>query len=159
MRFQVQQIYFLRRAIGTLFEFAEGIRLLGEDPLLRELPEQAQSVWKHAATYFRNHEAYFKKIRNDVGGHFGQPAALNAIKKLHPTAVGQMQIGQDQRFHFASEIAAAAMMEHLLGSTDEEKVEKLLGEVTEAVKHATRACDVVALLIWPRFKESVRRPD
>lgn len=57
-----------------------------------------------------------------------------------------------ERLHFASLIAATALIRHLPGSTPEEKVEFLIKKVVDATKHATQAVHVItALYLWERF--------
>lgn len=80
---QMRRIYFLRRSIGTCWEFAEALRLLDETdgfrPILANFEGPARARWDGSVQYFSLHERFWKNIRNDVGGHFGESAARFAV--------------------------------------------------------------------------------
>jgi DNA-directed RNA polymerase subunit F len=81
----------------TLREFAEALRLTVEhmekDPSLRltfrGLTDEAKAAWEVAIQFFDTNEKALNEIRKDIGGHFGQKAALNAIAMLLPEAYRQ----------------------------------------------------------------------
>jgi len=109
-----RRYYFVRRSIGTVREFAEALRLIKDDPALQfgaaELDQDAKATLSSAITFFETNEALLTAIRNDLGGHFGQKAALNAIDRLSPDAFSAIELvdGKDLRLRFAGEIAASA---------------------------------------------------
>jgi hypothetical protein len=159
--------YFLRRSVGTLKEFAEGLRLLDDNPEFKKLAssfdKDMETLWKISITFFDSKEELIKKIRNDIGGHFGSDAAIYAISNLLPDAIGTSEfiydhhnVPRDPRLHFAGEIAATASLKHLSGANAEEKVAGFIkGLVVEAYRHAAQSVHVlVALYLWPRFGSS-----
>jgi hypothetical protein len=85
-------LYFLRRSIGTCWEFAEALRLLdqcsGFRPILDGFQDPAQHFWRDAISYFGRREKHWKDIRNDGGGHFGAKAAEFAVHELPGDAEG-----------------------------------------------------------------------
>jgi hypothetical protein len=88
----VRRVYFIRRSIATVREFAEALRLLDEypefAPIRAKFDSQRQTMWgKSNERFFARREPYFGRIRNDFGGHFGEPAARFAINHLHDGAV------------------------------------------------------------------------
>ena len=80
--FPVQQVYFLRRAIATLVEIAEVLRLIDREPafvrLKADFDEMTLEYWTGAIDFFNENERLLERVRNDVGGHFGSAAALFA---------------------------------------------------------------------------------
>ena len=112
--------HFMRAAIGTTIEFAEEFRLLNESGDFQDIRSKFASVhlaeWRQAIDFFAEHEPAIEKIRNDIGGHFGYPAALYAVQNLNPNAVGWIKLELNYGNHtgkiwyeFAEEIAATAM--------------------------------------------------
>ncbi len=83
--------YFLRRCIATLVEFAETVRLLDEcdvfKPIKKGLDKKIRPYWSGAVRFFRQHEPFLKKVRNDIGGHFGSMAADCAVRHVGPEAL------------------------------------------------------------------------
>jgi hypothetical protein len=112
--------YFLRRSIATVIEFAETFRLLSECDdfalVKKGFDKTALHRWQRATKFFKEKEPYLKKVRNDIGGHFGTNAALHALDEVGSSAVGMIEaflVGDkeaDIRFKFAGELAAAAML-------------------------------------------------
>jgi len=117
--------YFLRRCIATLVKVAETMRLLDECLEFRAVKSDFNgdlvTYWDCAVSFFRKHERLLKRVRNDIGGHFGQQAALYAVANLDPSAIGQIEARDEatMHLHFAGEIAAAATMRHLQGTSPE----------------------------------------
>lgn len=156
--------YFLRRSIGTLAEFAEGLRLLAGCPdytrMLENIDPGNRALWTESVEFFQAKEVAIKNVRNDIGGHFGASAAIYAVDNLKPTAVGKIEYQCDSRsmptkpfLHFAGEIAATSFLRHLPGVTDEEKVKRFFEEVLlEGYKAATKSVHfLLAVIISPRF--------
>lgn len=149
--------YFLRRCIATLIEFAETLRLLDQCAEFRavksEFSTQLVEYWDKAVRFFHKHEEFLERIRNDIGGHFGQQAAVYALANLDPSVIGKIEADEKNiRLHFAGEIAAAATMRHLSGSTNERKFANLLRIIVVAFRHATRSVHCLAVTyLWQRF--------
>jgi hypothetical protein len=156
--------YFLRRSIGTLFEFAEGLRLLNECPdfslIKADFDAYVRGIWAEATDFFQQNEGLIKEIRNDIGGHFGLPAAQFAVENLNVDAVGKIEVildedrrPRDPRLHFAGEIAASAMCKRLPGHDLHEEMGDLIkNRVAEGYRQATMCVQaLVALHLWPRF--------
>ncbi len=159
--YKYRELYFLRRSIGTCREFAEAIRLLEETPgfqkLVSGLPTANQKEWRRAVEYFRSKEKFWKKIRNDVGGHFGPEAAKFAVSSFLPDAGGRVEIqlshgGKEGAvLEFSSEIAATALLRHLPGDHPVVKFKALCAEVLAALPFAVKAVEyVVATHLWRR---------
>ncbi|MCI0419055.1 MAG: hypothetical protein L0312_07525 [Acidobacteria bacterium] len=76
--------YFLRRSVGTLWEFAEALIMLDSCPDFQAVKEdftsKALKDWKKSLSFFKRYEPFLKSIRNDcnclphptasVGGHW-----------------------------------------------------------------------------------------
>jgi hypothetical protein len=160
-----RRYYFLRRSIGTLWEFAEGLRLLEGCPEFASVvpPSDVEiaGLWKAGADFFQSNEHLLKQVRNDIGGHFGSKAARYAVENLGSTATSKIEMihhaqkpGRPEfRLNFAGELAASAFVRHLPGATVEEQVETFFQDVlVQGYRHATSSVHVLATLhLWPRF--------
>jgi len=155
--------YFLRRSVCTLFEFAEGLRLLGEcsefEPIMAGADTPIVSLWDKSVEFFRSRERFIQDVRNDVGGHFGSKAAIYAVPNIDPKAIGKIELRYDDdqrcepRLHFVASIAGVAFLKHLEGATVKEKTEGFIRNVLLAgYHHATNSVQVLVVLhLWPRF--------
>ena len=150
--------YFLRRSIATLVEFAETVRLLNECDEFQSIKEgfdkDIRPYWDKAVRFFQRHEQFFKRVRNDIGGHFGSGAATFAVKSLSPEAVGKLEVRKDEtvRLHFVGELVATATLRHLFGSSNQHKFQRLLRRTLLGFRHATRCSHCVTVgYLWERF--------
>jgi hypothetical protein len=132
--------------------------MVNGDPDLRlsilKRVDGAEAIWESAIAFFEQNESLLKAIRNDIGGHFGHAAALNAVDNLRPDAYSAIELvdGREFRLHFAGEIAATALLPHL-ENDDIEEFETLLRDcVVPAYKHATRCVQMLVMeYLWPRW--------
>jgi hypothetical protein len=157
-----RQLYFIRRSIATLYEFAAVIRELDQMPSFQIIRAKFDAVaerqWERAATYFQKYDRYIKRLRNNVGGHFGSETEELAIKNLLPDAVGSIEVrftdggkGGAALF-FATEIAATGTLCHVPGATIPAKARRLLRHAYVAYRWATRAVDCITVhYLWGRF--------
>jgi hypothetical protein len=157
-RVQFRQNYFLRRSIATLVEFAEAIRLLDGCPEFRSIkkqfPTELKDRWNDGVRFFREHERFFKEVRNDVGGHFGLAAARFAIEHREGEAVEEIESRAESTIHlpFATDLVATALTRHLHGSSAEEKFSGLFKDIVAGFKHATDCTHCVVFgYLWERF--------
>ncbi len=156
-----RKLYFLRRSIATLYEFAAVIRELDQMPSFQiiraEFDAVAERQWKRAVTYFQKYDRYVARLRNNVGGHFGSEAGESAIKNLLPDAVGRLEVrftdrGGGATLFFATEIAATGTLCHVPGATIPAKARRLVRHALVAYRCATRAVDCIAVYyLWERF--------
>ncbi len=165
---QYRQFYFIRRSLVTLREFAEALRLISQDmdkdPSLRVtfggLTEDAPALWNAAIQFFHSKEPLLTAIRNDIGGHFGEKAARRALSMLLLDTCGSIALAQgvvehrqqktveaDQqlRLHFAAEIAATALLEHLPNRDVENYGEFFKDVLMTGYQHAINC---VYILVW-----------
>jgi hypothetical protein len=166
-----RQFYFIRRSLLTLREFAEALRLTVEqmkkDPRLnltfRGLTDDAKPAWDSAIHFFDTNEKFLNGIRRDIGGHFGQKAALNAVTMLLPQAYGSIALAHavilqgketaDQlRLHFAMEIVGTALLKHLQDGDIEQYAALLSGCIIPGYQHAINCVYIlVREYLWDRF--------
>jgi hypothetical protein len=156
--FDYRRFYFIRRAISTAVEFAEAFRLLNDVPAFAEIksrfPEDQKTRWDAAVAFFREHEDTFKDVRNDIGGHFGYPAALHAVKNLHEVGDGLMEFMHDVTeekggicFGFAEQVVAAAMARHKRsGETSPQYIDRIFSLLSTGFEHAVRATEAVGVV-------------
>lgn len=156
-----RRLYFIRRSIATLYEFATLIRELDELPSFQSIRAKFDAVaerqWERATTYFHKYNRYVARLRNNVGGHFGSEAGESAIKSLLPDAVGSLEVrftdkGGGATLFFATEIAATGTLRHVPGATIPAKARRLVRHALVAYRWATRAVDCIAVYyLWERF--------
>jgi len=153
-----RRYYFVRRSIGTIREFAQALRLINDDPDFQpnalKYVEEAKATWDSAITFFEKNESLLRAIRNDIGGHFGHQAALNALDKLRPDAYSSIELvdGRELRLQFAGELAASALLRHLQNDDIKEYKALLRDCIKPAYKHAARCAQMlVAEYLWQSF--------
>jgi hypothetical protein len=150
--------YFVRRSIGTIREFAEALRMISVDHDFQRyctsFAAENKATWDKAIAFFETNESLLKVIRNDIGGHFGHQAALNALDHLRPDTTSFIEVvdGSEMRLHFAGEIAACALLRHL-PNNDVREYEALLKDcIKPAYKHAARSVQILVVeCLWTRF--------
>jgi hypothetical protein len=159
-----RQFYFIRRSLATLRDFEEALRLIIEDmnndPSLhltfRGLTDEAPGAWDAAIQFFNTNRTLLQEMRNDIGGHFGHQAALNAISMLQPDACGSIALVDDDqklRLHFAAEIAGTALLKHLPNGDIKEFEAFLRDRLTKGYRHAINCVYVlVREYLWERFR-------
>jgi hypothetical protein len=153
-----RRYYFVRRSIGTIREFAEALRMINGDADLRidamTRRDGAREMWDAAVAFFDDNEERLGKIRNDIGGHVGHAAALNAIDSFGRDSFSTIELvdGDEFRLQFAGEIAASAILPHL-DNDDIQAYETLLREcIMPAYRHAARCVQLLVIeYLWPRF--------
>jgi hypothetical protein len=155
--FNARRGYFIRRSIGTTYEFAECIRLLNKLPEFQTFKEEFDTAdhekWNSAVEFFREHERFIEQVRNDIGGHFGNKAALYAVANLsHLDAPGLFQYHYDDEgagglaFKFVEDIAAVALTRHKAkGESSKDFIERTFDLLVRAYKIAVSATHVVCL--------------
>jgi len=153
-----RRYYFVRRSIGTIREFAEALRLINDDadlqPTASGIDEEVKTTLDSAITFFETNGSLLKAIRNDIGGHFGHEAALNALDLLNPDAYSTIELvdGRELRLQFAGEIAASALLPHLTNDDIKEYATLLRDCIKPAYRHATRCVQILVLkYLWGSF--------
>ncbi len=119
---EFRQLYFIRRSIGTVREFAEAIAMLDSDEEFKALKAgfdaDATRTWSKGVRFFARWNRYLRDVRNDVGGHFGYPPARFAIDNLSDGpvvfeySIDHANRKANVRLKFASEIVAIGMRRH-----------------------------------------------
>jgi hypothetical protein len=161
---RARKMYFLRKAIGTLAEFAESFRLLdgydGFKKIRTLFSESDHERWSGCVHFFNAHEEFIELVRNDVGGHFGVKAAEYVVRNLDDAGKGYLEICLDyeeqtggMRLQFVDQLANTAMRRHRKsGETDEEFVKRLLNVVGDGFKQAAGAANILGShYICPKF--------
>lgn len=164
------RLYFWRRAIATLQEFSDALVHLDKqdsfDLIRNRLDPQELAIWNDAIKHFKSIKPQLEHVRNDIGGHFGLKAAMGALQRLAYAEQGESTGSIEDcelegaspyfhvplRLHFASDIAAAAMVE-TSKSRDWAGVENVLKQLwAESHQHAYQSVRlIVATHLWDRF--------
>ena len=94
---QYRRLYFLRRSMITLVEFRATLQRLSENSAFRALrahfDDECEQRLSRAETFFGQHHAVLKAIRNDCGGHFQLRTANSVVHEhLHDETTGAMEV-------------------------------------------------------------------
>ena len=146
--------YFLRRSVATLVEFVGAIRMLDENRdfqlVKRRFDSDASQEWQEATSYLRKHKEYFKRLRNDFGGHFGFPAAKYAVETLDQDTPEALEIcwkplerRAGPKLRFAGEVAATAMARHKGTLSSKQHFEQMITTALDGYKHCTNCVHLV----------------
>ena len=155
--------YFLRRSIGTWWEYAEAVRLLNDQPDFRQVRESFDFAglkrWNRAVRFFERYESFIKTIRNDIGGHFGSKAAEYAVANLSPDAIGKFEIiGYDSHTAemlpaFAGELTATAFHRQLSRTNATDRYKRMFRVIRAGWRHGTYCTQLIAdRYLWDRFR-------
>jgi len=155
--------YFLRRSIGTLVELGEAFHLVnsrvGIDGVLNSFTKEATEHWSRTVEFFDQHRGFFRKVRNDMGGHFGTQAAKYAVETFKERTIGKLELKTDYKTgtrifipHFVGEITARAFVRSLEGDTVEDCYRDLMQRTVDAYRLAARSVThLINFYIWDRF--------
>lgn len=157
-----RRIYFLRKSIGTLWEFAEAIGHLQRCPefgvVSAEFTPEILAYWERAAGFFKRNKHRLKLIRNDTGGHFGLEAARYAALNFEPDAVMGIELTEPFTkrgrvfLNFSGEVVATAMLRHTIGVNREHQTTRLIKLARIGYRQATRCVHCVAYCyLWEKF--------
>jgi hypothetical protein len=157
-----RRIYFLRKSLSTLSEFAEAIRQLESCPefglVASKFTPEINTYWVRASAFFNRNEHPLKLVRNDIGGHFGLEAARFASQHLHPDAVDGIEMSEPFTkqgrvlLRFSGEVVATAMLRHVWGLNREHQIRRLLKVARIGYRHATRCVHcIVFCYLWDKL--------
>ncbi len=154
--------YFVRRSILTLVEMAETFRLLNQDSDFQEIKNtfdrRSCIQWRRTVSFFAGHERFLKDVRNDIGGHFGHPAAISSLKDIPYSTVGKMEVEHasngllNVKLLFAGEIAAAAFSRQRNNKPPLEFAKYLIRLTKRGYRLSTQAVQIISYnYLWKRF--------
>lgn len=163
---EYRKLYFMRRAIATALEFQQGVEQIANCKEFREIEQHALNQkdpyylteWLPGLQFFRSNRGLLSTIRNNVGGHFGEQATINALSIISDEYVVRMEIQYDGENNcqvllpFATELAAAALLKNMPGATQEEKAKAVADLLIRIVKHAIEIVQfLVPACLWDRM--------
>jgi len=148
--------YFARRAFGTLSEFADAVQRLRESSDFGKFEStfnlEQSGTWKAATKFLGENRAMIERVRNDVGGHFGEAASRYAVGQSDRDSSISLTIESDVahskrlKVGFAGDLAAAALVGHAPGADASEKARFVFELLLVGLKHAM---DVVYAVFGP----------
>jgi hypothetical protein len=100
------------------------------------------TAWHEARKFFDENEELIQKIRNDVGGHFGEVASRYAVTNVDRDYASSLTLEYDFKrdmrvsVGFAGELAATALLRHAPGDLAEERARFVFALLAEALRHA-----------------------
>ncbi len=116
------------------------------------------SAWQAGTGFFAKNRTLIEKIRNDVGGHFGETASRYAVEQTDPSTSISLTIEsnvQNQSWlsvGFAGDLAATALVRHARGSDSDEKAKYAFGLMVEGLNHAMEIVKaVLGPSVWHRL--------
>lgn len=157
--------YFVRRSLCTLCEIADAVLAISKCERMKTIAAlwkepSHRSQWKCAVRFFRRRRDLIRKVRNDIGGHFGDEAALFAIENATEASTAKMGLNYNDKgrmsvhLHFAGELAANAFVRQLEGATLQNKLTWLLDEILQpGYRHATNSVNAAVFShLWHKFR-------
>jgi hypothetical protein len=165
---KLRSLYFLRRSIATLYEFQEAVERLQEDLHWLTLLDSNSlgrdyfaAKWNEAVAFFANHRSFIARLRNNIGGHFGESPAIYVVKHSDADSGGSVELdvlGENAALFLpiAGQIAAIGVLQSLPGTHEnEEKYDEMVNIVIHGWQHASEAARaVVGLYVWPKLESS-----
>jgi hypothetical protein len=156
-------IYFLRRSIATLNEFAVAVRLLDNYEAFKlvkgAFDDRGKAQWEKAVKFFQMNETLIRDVRNDLGGHFGLEAAKYAVANLRSNVCGKLEFSfkpphkVTPKLHFVGEIAATALGKRLSGPDSKAKMGLFIQEILlPGFENAIEIIDPILSFLLPRFQ-------
>ncbi len=163
-----RRMYFIRRSIATVREFAEALPALdscaGFHSIKNRLNETERAMWDKSVRFFRRNYVYIQKIRSDFGGHFGYSPAWHAVENLQETVAvleyKHSSVGRriQIRLKFAGEVVAIGMGHHKRGDTSKDHFRLMFRLALAAVAHSTRCVELLTLIYFePRIRNVRQR--
>jgi hypothetical protein len=161
-----RRMYFVRRSIATLHEFADALPALDACPAFAQVRRRLRAadlkMWEKSVRFFDRNHAYIQKIRNDFGGHFGFSPAWHAVQNLQPTAVTleykHSTVGRkvQLRLKYAGEIVAIGMHHHKRGGSSRDHFRLMFRLALAGFGHSTRCVELLTYAHFePRFRNMV----
>ena len=155
--------YFLRRSLATLVEIEETFRLLDVNVDFQKVKDNFDRKnairWNRAIRFFKRYGPILKRVRNDIGGHFGYAAARYAIKNIESQTVAKIELAREGsrgvgvKLHFAGEIAIYALVRHRGDKKPEEYAEYIIRIIAIGYRQAIHSIDAInACYLWDRFR-------
>lgn len=160
-----RQMYFLRRSIATIRDFAEEVKYLhglpAYVPVRRQFEDsEAIDMWIGGVEFFKSHFEYLQNIRNDYGGHFSRAAAHYAVSNIDPSIVGTVEINfsldgkANPKAFFAAPIVDKAMLRRQGKKVDQKYAAEMIDFANKAHEHAGTCMHVLfKYYLIPRFSE------
>jgi hypothetical protein len=161
-----RHVYFMRRAVATALEVKDVVEQIAVTPEFGEIEARAVSSkdshyvreWVQSQKFFKSNRTLLKKIRDAVGGHFGDQAAGLALEAIGDDYSVGVKIEADIEgrvrvlLPFATELAATALLGNVPGTTFEEKMEALRNLLFGVVEHTVLAVHfLVEATLWTRM--------
>ncbi|MDA2933470.1 hypothetical protein MYX82_03915 [Acidobacteria bacterium AH-259-D05] len=155
--------YFLRRSIGTIYEFSQALHSLNKLGEFQEIKARfskaATDNWNEMIQFFKKNEHIFRNVRNDLGGHFGEEAADYSVSSFLPGTTGNIELCRDYssnavmfKVNFVGEITARAFLRHLKGRSTDERIRNLMKKTRDAYRLAARSVtNLIDFYLWDRF--------
>ena len=156
-------IYFLRRALTSVFEFRRGLTLVRKSDGFKQaearLSETDRDSIAFADTYLQQHWPQVKDFRNEFGAHMQAAGVKFATANLDGTIGGitwnfaSDGLPMGLECDFAGQIVVGAMMSKLPTSTDmKDEAQKALQIIIESFVPVQAAmCGLVHAFLWDRF--------
>jgi hypothetical protein len=154
--------YFFRRSLATLRDFEEGLRLLNENKSFAAVRKgfdgPSRQAWDDGIAFFDLVKRRLKDVRNDIGGHFGLPAARESVMRLPGDSIGKLELVvksgevKDIKLYFAGEMACTALLKHLPDCDISNYRDFFEVMILPGFRHAKECVGVLcAAWLWPRF--------
>jgi hypothetical protein len=156
-------IYFLRRALTTIFEFRRGLTVVRKSPEFKQaaasLIAMDSSYIALADRYLQQHWQQIKDFRNEFGAHLQEAGVRFATTNL-AGASGSITwnhasdgLPMGLECDFAGQVVVGAISSKLPANTDvQAEAQKALGVIIDGFVHVQAAmCALAHAFLWDRF--------
>jgi hypothetical protein len=156
-------IYFLRRALTTIFEFGRALTIVRRCPEFKRSEARLATIDSSYITtadrYLQEHWRQIKDFRNEFGAHIQakgvQFATSNLAGSLGSITWNSASDGLPMGLEcdFAGQIVVGTIASKLPGSTDvHAELQKALAVIIDGFVHAQAAmCALAHAFLWDRF--------
>lgn len=156
-------MYFLRRSIATVFEFAgalnEAVRTAEYKKAELVLDQALREQITKSTKQLNQSSGLLKGLRNDVGGHFLIQAASHATSNVPSEWTSKLEIVFDRsmraepKYHYAKQIVAGAIVKSLSNDRPvEEEYKQAIRTIRDCYSSAAEAMHALVLaFLWERF--------
>ncbi len=140
-----RRLYFVRRAIATLVEFRGALMRINQCPEFSTIKSRFTPVelsqWQNSHKFFETNKEFFKKVRDDTGGHFQENAANYSLGNIVPSYPAMVDLVKEEegagiKLTFVGELVAVAITKHKENQSREEYFELLIGLIRQGFENA-----------------------
>lgn len=157
---EFRHVYFIRRVVGTLFEFTCALEHLNQSQEFKTIRKQFKpdelAKWNSAIAFFQTHKGTFKNARDDVGAHFQSKITDYSTRNIDSAAIAKIELlrGNNDKFAinfgFVDELIATALTARKGTKTSDEFIHHLI----RLTREGHRFSSIIGSVIYNYFTKN-----